>query len=436
MRMLDLIEKKKIGLAHTPDELAFIAQAAARGSVPDYQLSSWLMAVCWRGMETAETAALTRAMAASGRRLDLGSLRGPKVDKHSTGGVGDGISIPLAPLAAAAGLVVPMMSGRGLGHTGGTLDKLESIRGFKVALPPAAILRQLRAAGVSLFGQSADLAPADRKLYGLRDVTATVGADPLIVSSILSKKLSEDLDALVLDVKVGPGAIYPEPAKMRALAGHLVRTANHLGLKTVAVLTRMEEPLGRAVGNAIEIRQALEVLGGGGPSDFVEVLLVLGGWMLALGGKARNWEEGAEILEALRRSGAGLKRFREIVKLQGGDVRAVDDPDRFLPLAKHSIEVKATASGRLAGLDARSVGKLAVRLGAGRQKAEDKVDFGAGLFLNKKRGDRVKKGDLLARLYASDAMRLEGAAEEFRAIALISARPVRVQPPVIGVVKG
>ena len=435
MRMLDLIEKKKNGLAHTPEELAFIAQAASGGSAPDYQLSAWLMAVVWRGMTPSETAGLTRAMTASGRRLDLAALKGPKIDKHSTGGVGDGVSIPLAPLAAAAGLVVPMMSGRGLGHTGGTLDQLESIQGFKVSLPPDTIMKHLEDAGLCLFGQSADLAPADRKLYALRDVTSTVGSDPLIVGSILSKKLSEDLDGLVMDVKIGPGAIYPEPAKMKALARHLVSTSKLLGLPAVAVLTRMEEPLGYAVGNALEIRQAIEILRGGGPEDYLEVLRTLGGWMLKLGGKARTWQEGAETIETLRTNGAGLERFRHIVKLQGGDTGGFDDPDTHLPLAKHSAEVKAARAGFVTGLDARGVGKIAVRLGAGREKADDAIDFGAGLMLHKKRGDAVKKGEALATLYSSDPARLAEAVKAFPEQVTISPKRASVPKVIVGVVR-
>lgn len=434
MRMLDLIERKKAGLPHTPEELAFVARAAAEGGVPDYQLSSWLMAVRFQGMTPEEAAALTRAMAASGKRLALRG-RGPIVDKHSTGGVGDGVSLALAPLAAAAGLKVPMMSGRGLGHTGGTLDKLESIRGFRVQLAPGRIKRQLRDIGVCLFGQSADLAPADRRLYALRDATGTVDSIPLIVSSILSKKLAEDLDTLVMDVKVGPGAIFSEPERSRELARHLVLTARRLGLGCAALLTRMEEPLGRAVGNAIEVRQAIEVLRGGGPEDFIEVLGALGGWMLFLGGLARDWREGAERVEKLRRSGAGLAKFRDIVRLQGGDVRCVDDPDKHLPLSRLSTDVKAARDGWLSSLDAREVGRLAVRLGAGRETMEDRLDYGAGVFLFKKRGDRVRRGEAIARVYAADAGRLKAGARDLAAIARIKTKPFKVPPVILATVR-
>jgi len=433
--MLDLIEKKKSGLRHSPEELRFIARCAADGAVPDYQLSSGLMAVFLRGMDPAETAALTQAMASTGRRLPLAGLKGPVVDKHSTGGVGDGISLALAPLAAAAGLKVPMMSGRGLGHTGGTLDKLEAIPGFRVHLTPGQILRQLRSTGVAMFGQTRDLAPADRRLYALRDATATVASIPLIVSSILSKKLAENLDALVLDAKIGPGAIFPDAASQRELAAHLVQTGRKLGLRSVAVLTRMEEPLGRAVGNALEVRQAVEVLQGSGPSDFLEVLKVLGGWMLVLGGKARTWEEGAETLERLRISGGGLRSFREMVRWQGGDPRVADDPDRLLPKAPFQTQVRAAQDGYVAALDAREVGRIAVRLGAGRAKAEDAVDASAGIVLFKKRGEAVRRGDLLATLHGSDRRRIGEAAQAFRQTLRIQRRPFWPPKVIVGVVR-
>ncbi|MEK7743848.1 MAG: thymidine phosphorylase, partial [Elusimicrobiota bacterium] len=327
---------------------------AARGSVPDYQLSAWLMAVCLRSMSVRERLALTRAMARSGSTLGLSSIRAPKADKHSTGGVGDGVSLVLAPLLAAAGVCVPMMSGRGLGHTGGTLDKLESIGGFRVRLSSSAILRQLRSIGVGMFGQSAELAPADRALYALRDATSTVESLPLIVGSILSKKLAEDLDALVLDVKCGCGAIFKDPRRASELAAALVSTANGLGVRCVGLLTGMEQPLGRFVGNALEIRQAVEILRGDfTSSDYVEVTLALGGWMLALTRKARDWREGAEKLEVLLKNGKALERFRAMVKVQGGEPRVADDPQRFLPRAARSAEFLSPGDGFLSRLDAR-----------------------------------------------------------------------------------
>jgi pyrimidine-nucleoside phosphorylase len=411
--MLDLIAKKRDGVEHSPEEIASIARWAASGEVPDYQLSAWLMAVRLNGMTRAETTAFTRAMASSGRHLDLHSRSGPlsgkvcAVDKHSTGGVGDGISIALAPLLAAAGLVVPMMSGRGLGHTGGTLDKLEAIRGFRVRMDIPKVGRILKKTGVCMFGQSGDLAPSDRKLYALRDATATVESRPLIVASILSKKLSEDLDALVLDVKCGCGAFFRSAAQARALASDLVRTADGLGLRCAALLTAMEEPLGRAVGNGVEVRQAVEILRGDfSAGDYAEVLFALGGKLMVLGRKAKHAREGALRLEALVRSGAALSKFKDMVRAHGGDPRTADDPERFLPVARLHREIRASKTGFLKRMDALLVGRAAVLLGAGRSRQEDAVDAGAGFLLKRKVGDAVRRGEIVAEAYASDADRL------------------------------
>ncbi len=435
MRMLDLIAKKRAGLAHAPSELAFIAQGAAGGSIPDYQLSAWLMAVCWRGMKEQETVALTRAMAASGRRLELGALKAKKADKHSTGGVGDGVSLALAPLAAAAGLVVPMMSGRGLGHTGGTLDKLEAVRGFKVRLPLPAISRQLARIGLCMFGQSAQLAPADRKLYALRDATATVESLPLVVASILSKKAAEDLDALVLDVKVGSGAIFQDPAAAEALARALVKTGKGLGMRTVALLTGMEQPLGRYVGNALEIRQAVEILRGDArAADYLECLLALGGWMVHLAGRAASPRAGARKLTALIASGEAYRKFREMVRAQGGDARLIDDLG-LLPRARLTVSVTASKAGYLRRLDARRVGQAAVLLGAGRAHMDQALDYGAGMILDKKIGDAVARGEVVARLFAGDKAALEQGREHFlTALEIGPARP-KLQPLIRKILK-
>lgn len=435
MLFLDLIAKKRDGGRHTPEELAFVARAAATGLVPDYQLSAWLMAVVCRGMDEAETVALTRAMARSGASLGLGRLGRPKADKHSTGGVGDGVSLALAPLAAACGLAVPMMSGRGLGHTGGTLDKLEAIPGFKVRLPLPRIRAQMKRLGVCLFGQSADLAPADRTLYALRDATATVPARPLIVGSILSKKAAEELDALVLDVKVGSGAIFRDAASARGLAGALVKTSKGLGMPTVAVLTAMEQPLGRFVGNALEVRQALEILNGIETApDYLECTLALGGWMLKLTGKAKTAEQGAERMRARIADRSGLKIFRDIVKAQGGDVRVVDEPDR-LAKAKRSRRVVAPRDGFVTRLDARKIGHAGVLIGAGRAYKEQALDYGAGLTLEKKVGDRVRKGEVLAVLHAADETRLSAGAQEYLSALEIGPKAPRRAPVVIEVLK-
>jgi pyrimidine-nucleoside phosphorylase len=435
MLFLDLIAKKRDGGRHTPEELQFVARAAAAGLVPDYQLTAWLMAVTLRGMDEGETVALTRAMARSGETLGLGKSSRPKADKHSTGGVGDGVSLALAPLAAACGLAVPMMSGRGLGHTGGTLDKLEAIPGFKVRLPLPRIRAQMRRLGVCLFGQSENLAPADRTLYALRDASATVQSCPLIVGSILSKKFAEELDALVLDVKVGSGAIFKDATSARGLAQALVKTSKGLGMPTVAVLTAMEQPLGRYVGNALEVRQALEVLDGIETApDYLECTLVLGGWMLKLAGLAKSPEHGADAMRARIKDRSGLRIFRDVVKAQGGDVRVIDDPDR-LAKAKLSRKIAAPRDGFVTRLDARKIGHAGVLIAAGRAYKEQALDYGAGLVLEKKVGDRVRKGETLAVLHAADSVRLGAGRKEYLSALEIGPKAPRRAPLVIDVLK-
>ncbi len=435
MLFLDLIAKKRDGGRHTSGELAFVARGAAKGLIPDYQLSAWLMAVLCRGMDEDETVELTRAMADSGERLGLGAIKRPKADKHSTGGVGDGVSLALAPLAAACGLAVPMMSGRGLGHTGGTLDKLESIEGFRVRLDLPEIRAQVAKHGFSLFGQTGTLAPADRTLYALRDATATVPARPLIVASILSKKAAEELDALVLDVKVGSGAIFRDKKSARDLARALVKTSRGLGMPTVAVLTAMEQPLGRYVGNALEVRQAVEILRGDETAaDYLECLLALGGWMLKLSGLSKTPEAGAALMRAKIKDGSGLRLFRDCVKAQGGHVSVIDDLS-LLPKAKLSRPLAATKSGFVAALDARKVGHAAVLLGAGRAFKDQELDYGAGLELLKKVGDRVAKGETLAVLHAADKAKLDLGEREYREALKISAKAARPKSIVLEVIR-
>lgn len=435
MRFLDLIAKKRDGGRHTPEELQAVARAAAQGLAKDYQLSAWLMAVLLKGMDERETVELTRAMARSGETLGLEKHGAPKADKHSTGGVGDGVSLALAPLAAACGLRVPMMSGRGLGHTGGTLDKLESIDGFKVRLELPVIRKQIEQLGFCLFGQTGELAPADRVLYQLRDATATVPAQPLIVSSILSKKAAEELDALVLDVKVGSGAIFPTAAPARALAKALVKTSKGLGMKTVAVLTAMEQPLGRYVGNALEVRQAVEILRGDETAaDYREVTLTLGGWMLALSKLARTPAEGAERMAAAIRDGSGLRALKACVKAQGGEPAVIDDPG-LLPKAKIRRELYAAKGGYITRLDARMVGQAAVLLGAGRAYMEQELDFGAGFELKRKVGDPVKRGELIAVAHANDAGRLGQGERQFLDAVSIGPKAPRAGKVILEVLK-
>ncbi|MCM2267805.1 MAG: thymidine phosphorylase [Elusimicrobiales bacterium] len=436
MRMLDLLLKKRSGLALSPAELEFIALGAADGSIPDYQLSAWLMAAFLNGLTPAETAAFTKAMALSGKKLDLSAVKGAKVDKHSTGGVGDGVSIALAPVVAACGVVVPMMSGRGLGHTGGTLDKLEAMKGFKVRLEPSYIVRQLKATGLSMFGQTAQLAPSDKKLYALRDASCTVEALPLIVASILSKKYAEDITGLVMDVKYGSGAFLKDFRKSRELAVALMKTAKLLGIRCVAVMTAMNEPLGLAIGNGIETSQCVKILSGEkGPEDFMRVLEVLSGWMIHLGGRARTAEEGAAKARAAIADGSALEKFRLMVKWQGADVRVVGDPDRFMPRARLARQIKARKAGFLTAMEARTVGFASVALGGGRAKAEDAVDFGAGFILAKKPGDRVRPGDLIATAYASDPAKLADGVKMFEASLAYGTRAPRKEPLIREIIK-
>jgi pyrimidine-nucleoside phosphorylase len=403
-----LIAAKRDGGALDDDDIRAIIGGAARGDIPDYQLSALLMAIVWRGLTTRELTTWTTAMIDSGERLRWDRLGTPVVDKHSTGGVGDKISLALAPLAAACGLTVPMIAGRALGHTGGTLDKLEAIPGYRTALTTAEIGRVLARAGFVLAGQTARLVPADRALYALRDATATVESIPLIASSILSKKVAEGAQALVMDVKVGSGAFLPEAAQARALARALIALGRRLGLPVRAVLTDMDQPLGEAIGNAAEVREAIDVLRGGGPADVRALTVRLGAEMLVLGRVARDRRDGARRIEAAITSGAGLERFRLGVRLQGGDPRAIDDPRR-LPRARHARIIRAARRGVVARVDAGLLGRAATLLGAGRLRKEDRIAPGAAILLHAKAGAPVGRGDALATVEFDDAARARAA---------------------------
>jgi pyrimidine-nucleoside phosphorylase len=395
-----VIASKRDGQALTAAEVAAFVRGATDGSWADYQLSAMLMAIFWRGMDIEETAALTDAMMRSGVVADLASVRQPKVDKHSTGGVGDKVSLHLAPMVAVCGVAVPMISGRGLGHSGGTLDKLESIPGFRVGLSLPEYRAQLEKVGVALIGQTQELAPADKKLYALRDVTATVECIPLICASILSKKLAEGIDALVLDVKFGWGAFMKDRAKARELAEKLVAVATRLGKPTRALLTAMDQPLGRAVGNALEVAESVACLRGEGPADTMAVTYALAEEMLLLARVARSREEARKKLEAGIASGAALEKFREIVRAQGGDVRVVDDPAR-LPAAKWKVAVKSPRAGYVSEVNAFDVALAAMKLGAGRMRAEDAIDPAVGVNELVKVGERVAAGATLAVIHAN-----------------------------------
>jgi thymidine phosphorylase len=390
-----LIARKRDGGELESDEIRSLVRGLVDGKVEEHQMSAFMMATYLRGMSEREIRALTRAMADSGGRLDLRDLPGPRIDKHSTGGVGDKLSLVLAPLALAAGLRVPMISGRGLGHTGGTLDKLESIPGYRTELPAHRLRELARSPGAFIAGQTAELVPADRIMYALRDVSATIDSVPLIVSSILSKKLSADLTGLVLDVKYGRGAFMPDAASAEALACSLVAVAHSLGLPAVALLTAMDEPIGRAVGNALETRESFEYLEGGeAAADLDELTRALGGAMLALGGRARTIAEGAREIDRLRRGGAGREAARRWIAAQGGDPGTVDSPER-IRVSGVRRDVRADRNGFVAAIDALEAGQLAVRLGGGRQRAGDPIDHGVGIVFHRKRGDRVAAGDAL-----------------------------------------
>jgi len=419
--MPTLIARKRDGGALADGEIDAVIDGATTGSIPEYQVAALLMAIVWRGLDARELTTWTRAMIASGDRLRLGAIRGRKVDKHSTGGVGDKISLCLAPLVAACGVPVPMMSGRGLGHTGGTLDKLEAIPGFRTALPPATFRRILARAGLVLAGQSARLVPADRLLYALRDATATVESIPLIASSILSKKVAEGTDALVIDVKVGRGAFLPTRTRARQLARTLVTLGRRLGLEVRALLTAMDEPLGLEIGNANELAEAIAVLRGGGPADVRALTLRLGAEMLLLGRVARTRAEATAQLERALASGEALERLALCVRLHGGDVRVIGEPGR-LPRARHTHVVRATRAGVVAVVDAGALGRAATVLGAGRLRKEDRVDPGVGLTLHAKQGARVSRGEALCTVRYTDEARLRAARPALDAAFRVGAR--------------
>ncbi|MDB6093270.1 MAG: pyrimidine-nucleoside phosphorylase [Verrucomicrobia bacterium] len=401
-----VIARKRDGATLSTEEIQSFVRGATDGSWADYQLSALLMAIFLRGMSAVETAALTAAMMNSGGVVaDLSNLKLPKADKHSTGGVGDKISLHLAPMVAACGVAVPMISGRGLGHTGGTLDKLESIPGFNVNLSLGEYRAQLGKLGLALIGQTAELAPADKKLYSLRDVTATVESIPLICASILSKKLAEGIDVLVLDVKFGRGAFMADKAKARELAEALVAVATAMGKPTRAILTAMEQPLGRGVGNALEVLESIECLKGRGPADTMEVTYALGEQMLVLAGVVQSTEAARAKLEATISQGSALEKFREMIRAQGGDARVVDDPAR-LPQAKWKVPLAARHRGYVQSVDAMGVALAALRLGAGRAKAADPVDHAVGFSELAKVGERVEVGGRLAVVHANDEVAL------------------------------
>ena len=433
MTMLEIIEKKKFGQELTKEEITFFAQAAAEKSVLDYQLSALLMAIRLNGMTYRETTDLTLAMRDSGDIADLSGTPGIKVDKHSTGGVGDTTTLVLAPLVAACGAPVAKMSGRGLGHTGGTLDKLESIPGMSVSLSEEDFIRQVREIGVAVIGQTGHLAPADKTLYSLRDVTSTVDSLPLIVSSILSKKLASGSDAIVLDVKTGSGAIMHTEEDSIRLAETMAQVGALAGKPIVAVVSGMDQPLGTHVGNALEVKEAIDILSGRAGGDLLEVSLTLGGYMLLLAGKAKNPEEGRAMMKTAIDSGAGLKKLKEMIAAQGGDPAVCDDVTR-LPQAKVIRSATCGKAGYVRKMDTMALGMAAQAMGAGRLTVDDKLDYSVGYVLNVRIGDKVEADTPLCTLHARSEEDAEKAEQAVRAAITIGGEKCGRVPNFIAIV--
>ena len=429
MRMYDLILKKKQGGELSTDEIRYMIEGFAEGSIPDYQMSAMTMAICFRGMTPRETVDLTLAMRDSGDVLDLSGIKGVKVDKHSTGGVGDKTSLALTPIIAALGVPVAKMSGRGLGHTGGTIDKLECFDGFTTALSEEQFAGNVNTIGIAIAGQTANLAPADKKLYALRDVTATVDQMSLIASSIMSKKLASGSDAIVLDVKTGNGAFMKKLEDSRALAKEMVSIGTMAGKKTVAVITDMDQPLGRAVGNSLEVREAIDTLRGEGPADFKEVVFALGSQMLMLAGRAADEKEARALMEGVIEDGSALDKFAQFVRAQGGDAAPVYDTS-LLPVAGKTLEVTAKESGYVHRILAEDIGIACMTLGGGRETKESAIDLSVGIILEKKNGDAVSDGEVLATIYGNDDAKMQAAYEKIAHAYEIAKEPAAFVPVV------
>ncbi|MCG1103545.1 pyrimidine-nucleoside phosphorylase [Staphylococcus epidermidis] len=400
MRMIDIIEKKRDGKSLTREEIEFFVNGYTRGEVPDYQASSLAMAIFFQDMNDEERAALTMSMVNSGERIDLSDINGIKVDKHSTGGVGDTTTLVLAPLVAAVGVPVAKMSGRGLGHTGGTIDKLESVKGFNVEISEKDFIKLVNDNQVAVIGQSGNLTPADKKLYALRDVTGTVNSIPLIASSIMSKKIAAGADAIVLDVKTGSGAFMKTLDDAEALAHAMVRIGNNVGRNTMAIISDMSQPLGNAVGNALELKEAIATLKGNGPKDLTELVLTLGSQMVVLAEQAESLDEARQMLVDAIKTGKALNKFKTFLSNQGGDDSIVDSPEK-LPSAKYQVEFKAKKDGFITEIIANEIGVASMMLGAGRQTKEDVIDLGVGIVLNKKVGEHVEKGENILTIHTN-----------------------------------
>ena len=434
MRMYDIIIKKRNGEALSDEEIAYFIKGYTDGTIPDYQASALLMAIYFQGMTEHETAVLTMEMAHSGDMLDLSAIKGMKADKHSTGGVGDKTSLVLTPLAASIGIPVAKMSGRGLGHTGGTIDKLESFPGFTTGISEEQFINNVNTIGIAIAGQTKNMAPADKKLYALRDVTGTVDSIPLIASSIMSKKLAAGADVIVLDVKTGSGAFMKTEEDSIKLAEEMVKIGNNVGRKTLAVISDMDEPLGYAVGNAIEVKEAIDTLNGHGPADLLELCLTIGSLMAIGTGKAGSTEEARRLLNEKLDDGSALKKFAEFVEAQGGDSAPVFNTD-LLPQASIVREVTSPVDGYVSHIESDRVGISAMKLGGGRETKESEIDLSVGILINKKVGDSVKKGEKIATLYANDNAKLEAALSELEQSYSYSQTPVE-RPELIKTIIG
>lgn len=433
MRMYDLILKKREGLELTKEEIDFVINGYTKGQIPDYQVSALLMAIYFQKMNKRETADLTMAMVHSGDMLDLSGIEGIKVDKHSTGGVGDKTTLVLGPMVAAAGAPVAKMSGRGLGHTGGTIDKLESIKGFSVQMTNEQFINNVNTVKLAVGGQTGDLAPADKKLYALRDVTGTVDNISLIASSIMSKKIASGADAIVLDVKTGTGAFMKTVEDSFLLAKEMVDIGTNVGRETVGVISDMDEPLGLAVGNALEVKEAIATLKGHGPEDLKELCITLGSYMLILAKKAKDVDEARRMLEETITSGSAFEKLKEFVAAQGGDAGMIENPE-LLPKAKYTIEVKSREDGYISRIIADKIGIAALILGAGRETKESEIDFSVGLIINKKVREKVNKGDVIAVIHTNDLEKAKDSEEKIHEAFHVTADKPEDRPLIFGVV--
>ena len=433
MRMYDIIKKKRDGGELTQQEIDFFIKGYVEGSIPDYQASALCMAIFYSGMNERETADLTLAMAHSGDTVDLSGFGKLTADKHSTGGVGDKTTLIVAPIVASLGCIMAKMSGRGLGHTGGTIDKLESIEGFNTALSPEAFFSQVEKTGLAVVGQTGNLTPADKKLYALRDVTATVDSIPLIASSIMSKKLAAGAHTIILDVKCGSGAFMKTPEDAKALAREMVKIGNNCGRNTAAVITNMDRPLGNNIGNSLEVIEAIEVLKGKGPEDLKAVCLALATQIVALS-KGLSEADARQLAEDALCSGKALSKFKEWISSQGGNSDWIDNPELF-PKAQYSYDIKATANGYISEMDAEAIGTASVILGAGRETANDTIDMSAGIILNKKTGDKVAEGETLATLHSNNKSSFKGAEAKFLKAVKIADTELAEQPLIFGIIQ-